>query len=53
MRSAMQSDRFRNAYLDKGRMRHIAAETAVRLVTDEESGLRGAIEYGFKKAETG
>lgn len=43
LRSWLDSGQFMDAYLDKGRMLDIVANTSLRLVTNERVGLQGAI----------
>ena len=48
--SWMKSDDFISAYLDKGRMRTLAEQTSVYLVTNERVGVIGAISEAVKQA---
>ena len=48
--SWMKSDDFITAYLDKGRMRALAEQTSVYLVTNERVGVLGAISEAVKQA---
>lgn len=41
----LQSDEFLQAFCAKGRMRHLAEETPVYLLPDEDNGLKGVIMY--------
>ena len=44
-RQWLESDEFLQAFFDKGRMRHLAEETPVYLVPNEDIGLNGVIQY--------
>ena len=48
----MQSDDFITSYLNKGRMRTVAEQTSVHLVTNERVGVLGAISEAVKQAGT-
>lgn len=50
--SWMQSKEFRSSYLDKGRMRTVAEQTSVFLVTNERVGVLGAISEAVRQAGT-
>ena len=46
----MKSDHFISAYFDKGRMRTVAEQTSVHLVTNERVGVVGAVSKAVKQA---
>jgi len=47
----MQGDKFIQNYLHKGRMRHLAEQTAVYLVTNTRLGLQGALYFALLKGK--
>ena len=45
----LQSEFFLDAFLDKGRMSSLALQTPLYLVTDENTGLKGVIEFALNQ----
>lgn len=45
----LQSEFFLDAFLNKGRMSSLAQQTPLYLVTDEETGLKGVIEFALNQ----
>ncbi len=45
----MQGETFIHHYLNKGRMRHLAEQTALYLVTNSRLGLQGALHFAINK----
>ncbi|MEA3302302.1 MAG: glucokinase [Pseudomonadota bacterium] len=46
----LQSEFFLDAFLNKGRMSSLAAQTPLFLVTDEDTGLKGIIEFALNQS---
>jgi glucokinase len=47
----MQGEKFIQHYLHKGRMRHLAEQTALYLVTNTRLGLQGALHFAIEKGK--